>query len=307
MAEAISIHTGDVHLCDLKPIARQEEPDWYMAQIRTLRWLLELSESMDCDVFIGGDLFDKPTLSFHFLNALWVCFNNRYKCLIGNHEQPDKHIGESINSSVWTTGGLMGLYKGFTAGYAVDSSGVANYGMIPATNSEEEFLQYVRQTQDADVIVMHKYVWSDISNSYNGASDKGNAKHISSLFPNAKAIFCSDNHIGFECPEYRLYNCGALIRHNADQVNYQPRVYVLYDDFSVKRVDVPIDNDLITDKHIKDRKQLEDKEDMFIRTLSDSKDISLSFSDNLKRRLENQRCKEYITTLYKSIKDGRTE
>ena len=33
------------------------------------------------------------------------------------------------------------------------------------------------------------------------------------------------------------------------------------------------------------------------------KDISLSFSDNLKRRLENQRCKEYITTLYKSIKD----
>lgn len=306
MRKPISIHTGDIHLCDLKPIARQGEPDWYLAQERVLRWLLEQSERLSAPVMIGGDLFDKTTLSFGFLNELWCCFNNSYCCLLGNHEQPDKNTGKSVNDSVWLTGALMGLYKPYSSPRidkcVLDSS--ISYGWIPAINSEEGFQKYAEIVQDADVIIMHKYVWADTSNSYMNAPAGGNVKNIKSMFPNAKVIFSSDNHIGFECPEYSVYNCGALIRHNADQVDYQPRIYVLYDDFSVERVDVPIDEDIITDKHIRDRKQAEEQEQSFIRTLSDSKDISFSFYDNLKKRLENQRCAEYIMEQYKQVKEN---
>lgn len=304
MKKVLSIHTGDIHLSDLKPIARQDEPDWELAQLRVLRWLLELSEQLNAAVVIGGDLFDRTSLSFGFLNQLWYVFRPNYHCLLGNHEQPDKNTGKSINDSVWVTGAQMGLYASHSqpSVQALSDSVRVKYGWVPATNSEDEFMESVKCVQDADVIVIHKYVWSNPSNSYTNASDSGNVKSISKLFPNAKVIFSSDNHIGFSAPEYNVYNCGALIRHTASQVDYVPQVFLLYDDFTVESIQVPIDEDFITDRHIKERKCAEEQERMFIRTLGDSKDISFSFYDNLKRRLENQPSKEYIMGKYSEVK-----
>lgn len=298
----MSIHTGDVHLTDVQPIARIDEPDWNKAQFRVLDWLTSLKI---LPIISGGDLFDKPKLSYDFLNQCYDHMHTEWISVLGNHEQPDKNSTTNMYNSVWTVAKRMGMFTGFQYFSTIWIKNCL-YAFIPATNSEEEFMQYVRDSQRADVIVMHRYVWYSEEDKYAGASDKDHATHIASLFPNAEVIFTSDNHHGFECTETtpKVYNCGMLIRDNADLIDYQPRVYVLYSDFSVKRIDVPIQEDLITDRHIKAKKASEEEEAVFIRTLGESKDISLSFEDNLKVRLDNQPSKEYIMQHYNKVKEN---
>lgn len=299
----VAIHTGDIHLTDKKPMARADEPDWYAAQFRVLKWLVNLCKSNKADLMIGGDLFDSHTVSYYLLNKCSVYLDGNFcTAIIGNHEQPNKN-SVGIDYSVFQTGHLMDLYYGITHARCGVSGGV-NYGFIPATNSEEEFMESVNAVQQADVVVMHKFVWSSQDNSHTGASESGNVKNIAKLFPNAKVLFTSDNHKGFECTTTnpRIYNCGMLIRDNADLIDYQPRVYALYDDFSVERIDVPIEQDFITDRHIKQEKERIESEEVFMRTLSDSKDISYSFTDNLKHYAKDHRAGQYILDKYSTIK-----
>lgn len=309
----ISIHTGDVHLTDVKPIARVDEPDWFQAQFRVLDWLHDLQKSKrtyDFDepyIISGGDLFDKVKLSNDFLNRCYDCFlSGRWVTLLGNHEQPNKNSDVGMYDSVWTIAKRMGMFSGIQYQGTVCICG-RMFAFIPATNSEEEFMKSVEASQKAHVVVLHKYVWAFDDDKYVGASNKNHAKYIASLFPNAKVVFTSDNHHGFEYTETtpKVYNCGMLIRDNADLINYQPRVYILYDDYSVERVDVPIADDLITDRHIKVRKEAEEAEEVFIRTLGDSKDISLSFEDNLRIRLDKQPSMEYVMSHYNKVKENR--
>lgn len=308
----ISIHTGDVHLTDVQPIARIDEPDWYEAQFRVLDWIESLQSSFNFKYKIGvptivsgGDLFDKVKLSFGFLNACYDRMHGSWISLLGNHEQPNKNSEIGMSDSVWKTAMRMGLFSGVQYESSMYIHKI-RFAFIPATNSEEDFSSYVDKHQNADVIVMHRYVWYSEEDKYIGASSKNHAAYIASLFPNAKVIFTSDNHHGFECTETtpKVYNCGMLIRDNADLIDYQPRVYVLYSDFSVIRIDVPIQEDLITDRHIKAKKASEEEEAVFIRTLGESKDISLSFEDNLKVRLDNQPSKEYIMQHYNKVKEN---
>ena len=303
MSNIISFHTGDIHLTDKKPLARIDEPDWYEAQFRVLRWLYKVTNGHY--LFLGGDTFDSPSVSFKLLNELPFILDANPAhtiAIAGNHEQPNKN-STGMNTSVFNTGAWMGLYNGITKAHVTHYKGVC-YGCIPYTNSEEEFMKYVAEVQIADVIVMHKFVWSSSENSYVGASEKGNVKYIASLFPNAKVVFTSDNHKGFEYEETspRIYNCGMLIRDNADLIDYQPHIYALCDDFSVQRINVPTEDDLITDRHIVKEKQRQESELVFLKTLSDSKDISYSFSDNLKHYTKGQRSEQYILDKYSTIK-----
>lgn len=299
----VAIHTGDIHLTDKKPMARVDEPDWYKAQFRVLRWLVNLCNSHKADLIIGGDLFDSPHVSYFLLNTCSVYLDYAFcTAIIGNHEQPNKN-SVGVSHSVFQTGHLMQMYYGITH-TRCGRVGDIMYGFIPATNSEEEFAKSANAVQYADVVVMHKFVWSSKENSHVGASESGNVNSIAKLFPNAKVLFTSDNHKGFECTTTnpRIYNCGMLIRDNADLIAYQPRVYALYDDFSVERIDVPIEQDLITDRHIKSERERVNTEEVFLKTLSESRDISYSFSDNLKYYAKDHRTGQYILDKYSLVK-----
>lgn len=299
----ISIHTGDIHLTDHKPIARTDEPDWYEAQFRVLRWLMKYNDRRGF-VSIGGDLFDSPSVSFKLLNNCQRYLSSEY-CIavIGNHEQPNNNqVG--VDGSVFVTGSLMNLYKGIIKPEIIYIGGIA-FGFIPASNSDEFFMDAVQKLQEADIIVMHKFVWFTEGDKIKSALQDSYAPNIANLFPNAKVIFTSDNHHSFQCEDTtpRVYNCGMLIRDNANLMDYKPCVFLLYDDFSVEKVDVPIEEDLITNRHLVSAKNKDAVEALFIQSLRSSGDISLSFYDNLVNRLDNQRAKDYIINKYNSIKE----
>ena len=64
-----------------------------------------------------------------------------------------------------------------------------------------------------------------------------------------------------------------------------------------------IENDKITDRHIKKEKEEKEKNKAFIRTLQEASDIRLSFVDNLRRRLdEAPECYSFIKAQYNALK-----
>lgn len=304
MPKLISIHTGDLHLTDLKPKARIDEEDWLGVQIDKINWMRRLCEEHKVPLIVGGDVFDKTTLSFTFLNKLKNCFPEYCYCLLGNHDEVGNNT-QAYEKSVWYTGYLMGLYTGIYDSEMRAFGGVS-FGFIPATNTEEEFLKFASKVHSADVIVMHRFIFGDDSRVFNSELYKTHCiSYYRELFSKSSVIIGSDNHRSIIDEKERpyVYNCGMPIRDNADLVDYAPIVFFLYDNMTCLPVAVPIENDKITDRHIKKEKEEKEKNKAFIRTLQEVSDIKLSFIDNLKRRLdEAPECYKFIKEQYNTLK-----
>lgn len=307
MSKLITIHSGDIHLTDLKPKARVDEEDWLGVQIDKLNWMKKLCEEHEVPLIIGGDVFDKTTLSFNFLNKLKSCFPSNCYCLLGNHDEVGNNT-QSYDKSVWYTGHLMGLYTGIHDAEIRAFNGVS-FGFIPATNTEEEFLEFADKVKSADVIVMHRFIFGEDTRAFNSELYKTHCiSYYRGLFDRCSVIIGSDNHRSIidETARPYVYNCGMPIRDNADLVDYAPVIFMLYDNMTCVPVAVPIDNDKITDRHIKKEKEEKEKNKAFIHTLQEVSDIRLSFVDNLRRRLEDApECYSFIKEQYNSIK-GKT-
>ena len=306
----IALFTGDVHLTEKQPLARKGEPDWIEAQHRVIEWLFSVAENKHCPVVIGGDLFDTINPSYKFLNTVYEWFHGKeVHVLLGNHEQPNK-TDVGLESSAWCTAWRMNMFYGYATPEVVQGR-YATIGYIPATNNEEEFqhaVDYMSKVEP-DIIVMHKYVWgSDEDNP----AHMGMSSHVDSIvkyFPYASYIFASDNHRGFK--QGKLCNCGMLIRDNADLIDYRPRVYLLCldkeaQDYVVETICVPVSllaQDIISDEHVVSAKRNKEVEKLFIKTIAESKNNTISFEDNLQQRLVNQRSSDYVLNKYKEIKE----
>lgn len=304
MPKLITIHTGDLHLTDLKPKARVDEEDWLGVQMEKLQWMKRLCEEHKVPLIVGGDVFDKTTLTFSFLNKLKNCFPEDSYCLLGNHDEVGNNT-QAYEKSVWYTGALMGLYTGIYDA-EMRAFGDVSFGFIPATNTEEEFLEFAHKVGSSDVIVMHRFIFGDDSKVFNSELYKTHCiNYYRELFPKASVIIGSDNHRSIIDENARpyIYNCGMPIRDNADLVDYSPVVFFLYDNMTCVPVSVPIENDKITDRHIRKEKEEKEKNKAFIRTLQEASDIRLSFVDNLRRRLkETPECYDFVKTQYNTIK-----
>ena len=304
MPKLITIHTGDLHLTDLKPKARVDEEDWLGVQMEKLQWMKRLCEEHKVPLIVGGDVFDKTILTFSFLNKLKNCFPEDSYCLLGNHDEVGNNT-QAYEKSVWYTGALMGLYTGIYDA-EMRAFGDVSFGFIPATNTEEEFLEFAHKVGSSDVIVMHRFIFGDDSKVFNSELYKTHCiDYYRELFPKTSVIIGSDNHRSIIDEKARpyIYNCGMPIRDNADLVDYSPVVFFLYDNMTCVPVSVPIENDKITDRHIRKEKEEKEKNKAFIRTLQEASDIRLSFVDNLRRRLkETPECYDFVKTQYNTIK-----
>ena len=92
-----------------------------------------------------------------------------------------------------------------------------------------------------------------------------------------------DNHQGFvhEKKGKTIINCGVAIQRTRAEIDYRPYAYLLFSDFDIKYIALPM-----TDKFIKKvQKRSQDQFDVFISTLKEKQEVSLSFRENLKQTL----------------------
>lgn len=304
MKHPLFIATSDWHLTDTKPVCREEESDWYEAQFRVVEEILKLAKIKDTPLIIAGDIFDKAKeASTYLLTELRILFDkyelSNVYAIAGNHDEPN-HNFNLLKNSCFQIAENMGIF-----------SNLNNKGLLLEKNLfcypfYDDF-DNLEEVEDTEIYVIHQFVYAGKKPRPN-APEIGNANNILRLFPKAKIVIAGDNHDGFvyqhPVTEQILVNCGAIIRDTAAQIDYKPRVYIVYNDLSVEAHYLDISKDKITNKHIQAEKERKEKEEMFIRTISSTKDISLSFKDNLYKLAENKKCKDYVINTYEGLSSG---
>lgn len=295
----VGLFSSDWHICDKKPIARIDEPDWLEAQMRIVNFIVNTANQYNVPIYIIGDVFDNsskciPNTFNTFINSLNDAQNGVYACS-GNHDQKDHNLN-CMMETCYQTAVLSHAF--------IDHSNClqSKITMIPFFKSEEDFINIcsLEQNQMADIVCLHRYVYDGDELPWMEKSNK--ADFIKELFPNAKVIFCGDNHLGFYKKyddETFLINCGTVCRHTSDLISYQPKVYLLVDTelgYKIKAMPIDTSKDLITDRHLVQAKNNAVRSEVVIRTLQNVSDISLSYEETLKKFAKNTICEKYLLT-----------
>jgi len=291
--KAVVILTSDIHLAEKKPICRGEI-DWLEFQREKLTWLADLKKKLDCELIIAGDLFDKYSTSHELMNmavdALPPCH-----IICGNHELKF-HSMDLFDKSCL---GSLTRYDKFTL--MKEPLIIGKYEFV-GFNFGDEFKAY--EGDKIGVAVCHELCWE--KELYPGCDKKGNVKNIVKQLYGFDYVSIGDNHEKFitHVGDVTVVNHGSLMRLTAKQIDYQPSVWVLYDDGSVESIDVPIENDKISREHLELKEICDSRIKDFVSGLKESKlSVDLNFIENLKINLATNKIDDSIIELLEEASD----
>lgn len=117
-----------------------------------------------------------------------------------------------------------------------------------------------------NVAVIHSYVWTKRC-SYPGATPCGHLHKWRHRLSDYRVAVFGDNHKGFLSSDdaTTIINCGGFMRRNADQIDYQPRVGIIWSDGTVTRERLDVSEDVtlgaaasaeVLGKHVMDLEEL---------------------------------------------------
>ena len=156
------------------------------------------------------------------------------------------------------------------------------------------------------VLVWHHMTYQ--KKPFPGATD-GFAAGILRKYPDYDLICCGDNHQSF-VEEYEgrlLVNPGSMMRMDADQADFKPSVYLWFaEDNTVKRIYLPIQENVISREHIDIKEQRDARIDAFVSKLNGEYVAEMSFEDNLESFFKVNSIREPVKEIiYKSLENGK--
>lgn len=289
----IVILTSDIHLSEKKPICRGEE-DWLGFQRKKLGWLSNLKEKLDCELIIAGDLFDKSSVGHELLN---LAIDHLPSChlICGNHELRF-HSMELFDKSCL---GSLTRHDKFTL--MSEPLVIGDYEFV-GFNFGDEFKPY--EGDKIGVAVCHELAYE--TEPFPGAPKENNIKSMAKKLGGFKYLSIGDNHDKFttKVGDLTIVNHGSLMRLTANQIDYQPSVFVLYDDGSVEAIDVPIENDKISREHLEMKEIKDERIGAFVESIKDSNlSVDLNFIENLKINLASNKIDDSVVELLEEATD----
>jgi hypothetical protein len=148
-----------------------------------------------------------------------------------------------------------------------------------------------------EVFMWHKLIWEKKAPPW---SDAPTAKQILKEYPQYDLIVTGDNHASFvvEHEGRLLVNPGSLTRQTADQAKHKPSVYLWYAETNtVKRVELPIEQGVISREHIDKNKKRDARIAAFVSRLQDDWEVGVSFERNLKRFLKKNKISDKVEAI----------
>ena len=273
MKAPIAVACSDIHLSDKAPVARMGEPDWHGKQKEALDFIVDTSLEMEVPLIMAGDLFhvarSTPAMEILAMDSLRKA---ELIMIPGQHDLPNHSIENVGRSSYGVTITHLLMLHRFPSTSFAHTDYV--YGAERGACEFEEGIQ---------VAVMHDLVWRGDA-PYPGAPEGGNVSNLVKSMPGYDFIVAGDNHKGFSCKKdgTTIVNCGSMMRRSADQEDYRPRCYILYDDGSAEARYLPIEEDVFTREHRDAQKQRDARVEAFVSHLKDI-EVDLSFEVNLDR------------------------
>jgi predicted phosphodiesterase len=281
-----AILTSDWHL-------REDTPTCFTGDFQKEQWdavefIRALQAQYDCIVIHAGDLFHHWKPSPWLLTKTMIHMPHKFYTIYGQHDLPQHNLDLCDKT---------GIYNLWQADKLEVCMGV-HWGQTPNKN-----IPYcIPDDNFENVLVWHHLTY--LKPPFPGA-EGGMAEGILRKYPQYDLIVTGDCHQSFtvEHQGRRLVNPGNLTRQVADQIDFQPAVYLWYaEDNSVKRIPLPIQSGVISREHIDIKEKRNERIDAFVSKLNDDYQTDISFEKNLERFFESNTIKESVKNIvFKAI------
>jgi len=270
------IISADYHLRETLPRCRKDA-NWLLSQELILNSIADNANKYDASVCIVGDLFHTPQVPakiiIMFLNFVSRVKNNVY-LLAGNHELSWHSWANVDNCSFGVLNKIMQEQK--TNLLSPESIGLWS-------NFNEDFTG----NDKTGIRFLHRLVFPSEKDKPPKV-DACTAEDVVNEFPNEKWIFTGDYHRAFHYKKQgrHLINPGCITRQASDAADYQPSVYFIDTETDeIKLIELPDDINMVTDEHIQQKNDREDRITAFVSLIKNSKGVSLDFADNIEKMI----------------------
>lgn len=291
------ICSGDWHIRATPTKFRK--PNYYELMFGKLNWILDFATKNNTFVVIQpGDFFDSPDVPNHVMVDTIKAIGDIDVCTVyGQHDCAYRNHNNTA-LSVLIEDGTVDLLSNTPIEYGekkqVDIYGASWDAKIPEVKDKNNF----------NILVLHKMIVKDES-LFPDQKNFSAAAAFSKENKDYDLIVSGDNHHSFSyVPKNKSYpsiiNCGSLMRMTTAQYEHKPCIWVVDTETGeLEQHFIPIKPIIeVFKEEAEEIKERDAKTEAFIEMLSSSKaDTQLSFEDNLKTLLSEQKLSENIEKL----------
>jgi DNA repair exonuclease SbcCD nuclease subunit len=298
-----AILCADLHIREDQPLCRTD--DYWEAQDKKLKWLFNLKKIHNCPILAAGDIFHdwKPKDVKNGYKFIAWCNENISDIIViaGQHDTPNHNVELIEKSAIYACKKINLIGKGF-AWRHFDNFSVRGFTWgAEITNGTK--MDY------HSAVLIHTYI--NTPNNKNEHIDGEDADKILDTLSNFDLVVSGDNHIPFVHKNKRgqiLVNPGSMMRMKADQIDHKPRVY-LWNAVANEVVPsyFPIEEGVVTRKHIEKKKAKDGKIDSFVQMAKKGNtEVSASFQENMKKHLNKNKARKNVENLiYKCMEEKK--
>lgn len=251
--DVIGICCSDIHFSHNPPIARSCEKNWYSAMGKQLDQVIQLTNKHKCPLIIAGDIFNKPENPSQLVN--WVIqkfkqVKNKVFAIPGQHDLLHHNIKDIHKTSYWTLAldrAIINLEKPHL--YEIKNTSV---DLFPFPWGAEIKPLTDCNSTNFSIAVCHRYVHTG-KHTFPGADPNLSAQKTLKKIKGFDFAIFGDNHSGFKF--HQIFNCGALIRRNSTERNYQPQVGMITKCGQIIPYDLNVENEIFSISEEEQEKQ----------------------------------------------------
>lgn len=298
------ILSADWHLREDAPVCRTD--DFFGAQERKHQFLRELQLKHDCPVVVAGDVFHKWKPS-PFLIGWAMTHLPSAIAIAGQHDLPGHNLSlfHKCGLNVLSLSGCLSVLGEGRSAHIGSSSCVLEgfpWGVPPGKPQKppKEWGRLPDGTRRVALVHVltwtRKKPWPDIEADMAG--------RVLQKFKGFDLVVTGDNHQSFtvEHEGRLLVNPGSLMRTEAGQADFKPRVFLWYANTNtVEPVYLPIEKDVVSRDHLKRSEERDERMEAFVKRLKDDFEVGLSFERNLVAYFKRNKTKKAVKQLVDSI------
>jgi hypothetical protein len=281
-----AILCGYFHLRETIPVCRTD--DFWTTQWVKVAFIKGLQQRYGCPVIHAGDLYDHWKPSPLLLSMAIGYLPERFMTIYGNHDLPQHSLDLA---------GKCGVNTLKEAG-KLEVLNTCHWGTVPGEGS-----LHFPTGPGRHMLVWHVMTWQGRI-PWPGCTDPS-AMQILRKHPNCDLILTGHNHKTFveEFKGRLLVNPGSLTRHDADQIDHRPCVFLWYAKTNeIVQVFIPIEKEVISREHIEHKQAHDTRIDAFIERLNVQKLKGFDFKGNLEVfQRTNQVRQSVMNIIWKAI------
>ncbi len=310
--EVVALACGDIHLSHVAPIARSGEKSWYSAMQRPLDELKALQVKYSVPIIYCGDIFHTWKSCPELINFALEYLPFGY-AIPGQHDLPLHNYEDIHKSAYWT------LVKGWKIQNLKpgEPCGLDRFILYGFPWGFKVTKPKYQPPIGFNWAVIHSYIWTGV-HKFPGADRSSRLRKWQGRLQGYTVAAYGDNHKGFlrssdlagkneeKSRGCTILNCGAFLKRNADEANYQPCIGVVFGDGTVKRHKLDTSKDVIssTDEIIQGVVEGDIDLTDFLDELNQLGDRTASFSAAVHNYFRNHKVKRRIREIILGAIDG---